>query len=280
MVDHLPGELAGARATRRAVLSGVSDATTWMEAALEAARLAGRVALVHWRRALAVESKADGSPVTAADRAAERAVREWLATRFPADGIQGEEFGLERGGSARRWTVDPIDGTKSFVRGVPLWGSLVAVCEGERVLAGAAVFPALGESLAAAPGQGCWHDGVRCRVSTVADLGAATVLATDARALVDGPRAEGLAALARAAGVTRTWGDAAGYLLVATGRAEVMLDLAMKPWDSAPLQPIIEEAGGVLTDLAGRATAFGDGTLATNAALAATVRATLGSSGG
>ncbi|MFI5371195.1 MAG: inositol monophosphatase family protein [Candidatus Eisenbacteria bacterium] len=254
----------------------MSDITTWMEAALEAARLAGRVALGHWRRELAVERKEDGSPVTLADRAAERVAREWIAGRFPADGILGEEFGLERGDAPRRWTVDPIDGTKSFVRGVPLWGSLVALCEGDRVLAGAAVFPALDESLVAGPGEGCWHDGTRCRVSEVARLADATILATDAVALVRGAHADGLAALARGAGVTRTWGDAAGYLLVATGRAEMMLDLAMKPWDSAPLQPIIEEAGGVFTDWTGRATAFGDGTLATNATLATVVRATLG----
>ncbi len=153
----------------------MSDGRVLMEAALEAATLAGRTAMTGWRRGLDVETKRDGSPVTAADRAAERAVREWLATRFPDDGVLGEESGLERADAPRRWIVDPIDGTKSFVRGVPLWGSLVAVCEGERVLAGAACFPALGETLAAAPGEGCWHDGTRCRVSEVARLADALV---------------------------------------------------------------------------------------------------------
>ncbi len=254
----------------------MSDGRMLMEAALEAATLAGRTAMTGWRRGLDVETKRDGSPVTAADRAAERAVREWLATRFPDDGVLGEESGLERADAPRRWIVDPIDGTKSFVRGVPLWGSLVAVCEGERVLAGAACFPALGESLAAAPGEGCWHDGTRCRVSEVARLADATLLLTDARILATGSRAEAFAALARGCGIVRTWGDAAGYLLVATGRAETMIDAVMNPWDAAALQPIITEAGGVFTDLTGRPTAFGEGALATNAALAGEVRAALG----
>src|SRR5690242_17296464 len=139
-----------------------------MEAALEVAIVAGRTAHACRRTALEVETKADGTPVTNADRAAERAAREWLARYFPDDGVLGEEFGVEREHAPRRWILDPIDGTKSFVRGVPLWGSLVAVCEGERVLAGAACFPALGETLAAAPGAGCWHDGARCHVSKVA----------------------------------------------------------------------------------------------------------------
>ena len=116
-----------------------------MEAALAAAEAAGAVALRHWRGGLAVERKADGSPVTAADRQAEQAARDWIGARFPTDGILGEELGVLRPEAPRRWVIDPIDGTITFVRGVPLWGSLVAVVEGERVLAGAAVFPAVGE---------------------------------------------------------------------------------------------------------------------------------------
>jgi fructose-1,6-bisphosphatase/inositol monophosphatase family enzyme len=134
-------------------------ASALLEAAAEVARLAGEVAIRHFRTRLAVETKRDGSPVTAADRAAERAAREWIERRFPRDGILGEEFGLVRGDAPRRWMVDPIDGTKTFVRGVPLWGTLVAVAEGETVLAGAAYYPAVGEMLAAAPGSGCWWNG-------------------------------------------------------------------------------------------------------------------------
>jgi len=243
--------------------------------AAELARITGMVALRHYRTNLAVETKADGSPVTVADRAAETAARAWVQSRFPQDGVLGEELGEERPGAARRWIIDPIDGTKSFVRGAPLWGSLVALCEGERVLAGAAYFPAVDELVAAAPGAGCWWNGSRCQVSTVGALADATVLTTDERFSERPERAAPWRALARAASVSRTWGDCFGYLLVATGRAEVMCDGTMSVWDAAALQPIIEEAGGVFTDWMGVPTAFGGSAVATNRSLADEVRAVL-----
>ena len=243
--------------------------------AAELARITGMVALRHYRTNLAVETKADGSPVTIADRAAETAARAWVQSRFPQDGVLGEELGEERPGAARRWIIDPIDGTKSFVRGAPLWGSLVALCEGERVLAGAAYFPAVDELVAAAPGAGCWWNGSRCQVSTVSALADATVLTTDERFSERPERAAPWRALARAASVSRTWGDCFGYLLVATGRAEVMCDGTMSVWDAAALQPIIEEAGGVFTDWMGVPTAFGGSAVATNRSLADEVRAVL-----
>ena len=248
-----------------------------MQAAAEVARVAGAVALGHYRSAgLRVEAKGDGSPVTVADRGAETAAREWIERRFPRDGILGEEFGLTRGEARRRWVLDPIDGTKTFVRGVPLWGTLVAVVEGEQVLAGAAFFPAVDELLAAAPGQGCWWNGTRCRVSDVAALADATVLITDERFPENPERRAPWRDLAARAAVSRTWGDCYGYLLVATGRAEAMADDVMNPWDAAAVQPIIEEAGGVFTDWRGRPTAFGGSAIATNAALAAEIRAAVG----
>ena len=246
--------------------------------AAELARLTGTVALRHYRSNLTVETKADGSPVTIADRAAETAARAWVQSRFPDDGILGEELGEERPGAARRWVIDPIDGTKSFVRGTPLWGSLVALCEGERVLAGAAYFPAVDELVAAAPGAGCWWNGRRCHVSGVRSLADATVLTTDERFRERPERAAGWRALSHAASVSRTWGDCFGYLLVATGRAEVMCDPIMSIWDAAALQPIIEEAGGVFTDWSGTPTAFGGSVVATNRELATDARALLASS--
>jgi len=246
--------------------------------AAELARITGMVALRHYRTNLAVETKADGSPVTVADRAAETAARAWVQSRFPQDGVLGEELGEERPGAARRWIIDPIDGTKSFVRGAPLWGSLVALCEGERVLAGAAYFPAVDELVAAAPGAGCWWNGSRCQVSTVGALADATVLTTDERFSERPERAAPWRALARAASVSRTWGDCFGYLLVATGRAEVMCDGTMSVWDAAALQPIIEEAGGVFTDWLGVPTVFGGSAVATNRLLADEARATLAQS--
>jgi len=250
-----------------------------LAAAEELARLTGSVALRHYRSALSVERKADGSPVTAADRAAEQAAREWVRQRFPDDGVLGEEFGEERAGARRRWIIDPIDGTKSFVRGVPLWGSLVALCEGETVLAGAAFFPAVDEIVVAAPGAGCWWNGRRCSVSPANDLSVATAVTTDERFRHHPARRSAWARLGAQIDVSRSWGDCFGYLLVATGRAEIMCDPELSPWDAAALQPIIVEAGGVFTDWSGQPTAFGGSAIATNRALAENARALLAGQG-
>jgi histidinol-phosphatase len=228
------------------------------EAVSEVAELAGAEALKHFRGRLEVEAKADGSPVTRADRDAERVVRDWVERHFPEDGILGEEFGETRPGARRRWLVDPVDGTRAFVKGVPLWGTLVAVAEGERVLAG------------------CWWNGTRCEVSSVASLTEATVLATDVGFLRSPERGERWRALATRTANARTWGDCYGYLLVAIGRAELMADGQLSPWDAAALQVAVEEAGGVFTDWSGHATAFSDGAVATNAALATELRRALG----
>jgi histidinol-phosphatase len=243
-----------------------------MQAVHEAAAMAGSVAMQHYQTELVVEAKHDGSPVTLADRATERALREWIQERFPTDAIQGEELDDLPGTSGRTWIVDPIDGTKSFIRGVPLWGSLVAVAQGQRVLAGAAAFPATGEIIAAAAGCGTWCNGRRARVSEVTDIARATVLITDDRSLGPPLSVDGWDLLSRRAAVARTWGDCFGYLLVATGRAEVMIDMVMNPWDAACFLPIIEEAGGVFSDLCGNVTAFGGHAIATNAHLAREVR--------
>ncbi len=131
-----------------------TESQSLMEAAAEVARKSGDVALDFFRKGVTVDIKGDGTPVTVADRTAEQTARDWIEKHFPEDGILGEEFGETRPGARRRWILDPIDGTKTFVRGVPLWGTLVAVAEGERILAGAAYFPPVGELLVAAPGAG------------------------------------------------------------------------------------------------------------------------------
>ena len=188
---------------------------------------------------------------------------------------QDARSGAVRIQARRRWILDPIDGTKSFVRGVPLWGTLVALAEGEEVLAGAAYFPAVGELVCAAPGEGCWWNDARCAVSAIDSLGGATVLTTDDRFRHRPERRHTFAALASRSAVVRSWGDCYGYLLVATGRAEAMVDDAVSPWDAAALQPIVTEAGGVFTSWAGAPTAFGGDAIATNAALAEEVRGIL-----
>lgn len=250
-----------------------------LQAVAEVAALAGAEALAHFGSALEVELKSDGSPVTRADRDAERAARAWIEARFPADGILGEEFGETRPGAARRWLLDPVDGTRAFVQGVPLWGTLVAVAEGDRVLAGAAEYPAVRERIAAARGEGCWRNGARCRVSEVTSLAEATVLATDAAFRRTPERGRLWHALAARARTARTWGDCYGYFMVATGRAELMTDGVLSPWDAAAPHLLVEEAGGVFTDWQGRATSFGDGAIASNAALARELRAALGVAG-
>jgi histidinol phosphatase-like enzyme (inositol monophosphatase family) len=249
-----------------------------VQAVSEVAALAGARALSYWRRNIAVEWKADGSPVTRADREGETMARQWIAARFPNDAILGEEFGATPGTSGRRWLIDPVDGTKTFVRGVPLWGTLIAVVEGDTVLAGAAAFPAVNELISAAPGEGCWHEGGRASVSAVARLDEATLLTTDMGAAGPADRQSAIERLARRAAIARTWGDCYGYLLVATGRAEAMLDTRVGDWDSAALLPIIQEAGGVFTDWDGRVTGLGGSAVATNALLADEVRRMLATS--
>jgi histidinol phosphatase-like enzyme (inositol monophosphatase family) len=248
------------------------DLSLLLEATQELARRAGGVALRHFRSALTVEAKTDGSPVTIADRSAEETAREWITRRFPTDGILGEEFGAHLPAAKRRWLIDPVDGTKTFVRGVPLGGTLIAVCEDETVLAGAAFFPAVDEIVSAASGLGCWWNGSRTHVSNVATVEDATVLTTDERFRRIPERAEAWQRLAAPAAISRTWGDCYGYLLVATGRAEVMVDGSAAPWDAAALLPVITEAGGVFTDWNGNPTAFGGSIVATNAALAERAR--------
>ena len=253
----------------------MSEARSWMEAAEAVARVAGEVALRHYHRGVTVETKGDGTPVSVADRQAEEAARAWLEKHCPADGILGEELGMTRPEARRRWILDPIDGTKTFVRRVPLWGTLVALAEGETVLAGAAFFPAVDELVVAAQGAGCLWNGKPARVSSVSKLSEAVLLTTDTR-MGTPEQCRVLDGLCGRAGFARTWGDCYGYLLVATGRAEAMADMIMAPWDAAALQPIIEEAGGAFTDWTGRRTAFGGNAVASNAALAAEVRAALG----
>jgi histidinol phosphatase-like enzyme (inositol monophosphatase family) len=245
---------------------------SYLEVVTAVAKLAGDFAMSHYGKSLAVDIKKDGSPVTAADRGAEQRARAWIEKHFPDDGILGEEFGDVRPEARRRWILDPIDGTKSFVRQVPLWGTLVAVAEGEKVLAGCAYFPAIAEVVAAAAGEGCHWNGVRCRVSSTTSIAESTVLVTDDRFAERPDRGAAWNELASKASVARTWGDCYGYLLLATGRAEVMLDDIVAPWDAAALYPIVTEAGGAFMDWRGRDTAFGGDVIATNAALAKPVR--------
>jgi histidinol-phosphatase len=247
-----------------------------LHAVADLARLTGATALGMYEPSIAVERKKDGSPVTIADRTAERVAREWLEIRFPDHGILGEELGSTRPDAELRWFIDPIDGTQSFIRGVPLWGTLVAVARGAEVLAGAIYCPAVRELVCAALGEGCWWNDARASVSKVDSLADAAVLTTDHRFANNPDRGEAWRELASRSHMARGWSDCYGYLCVATGRAEAMVDPEMTPWDAAALIPVISEAGGVITDWKGKVTAFGDGIVASNAALAPQVQDILG----
>ena len=229
-----------------------------LEFAVDIARGAGAIALAAYRTSLGHERKADRSLVTAADRQAETYLRERIRQSFPDDEIVGEEFGTESGSSDRRWIVDPIDGTFSFVAGVPLFGVLVGVEVGGETIAGAAHFPALDETFAARRGGGCHVNGARTHTRPTQQLSEALVVGNDPQTALG---------LIRAAETYRGWGDAYAYALVASGRADVAFDRVMNVWDCAALAPIVEEAGGTFTDWRGHRTIRGGSAVATNGPL-------------
>lgn len=238
-----------------------------LDFAVDLAREAGDITLKYFRQSPSVDKKADGSFVTRADREAEAYLRRSISNSFPDDGILGEEEGEQAGKSGRRWIVDPIDGTYSFVHGVPLYGVLVALeIDGDPQI-GVINIPAVGELACAARGHGCFCNGERVRVSATGLLEEALLLATDFGTCEHygfGPAAEYLQKRAKA---RRTWGDCYGHVLVASGRADIMLDPVMNPWDCAALLPIVEEAGGTFTDWRGQRTIKGGNAISTNGAL-------------
>ena len=232
-----------------------------LDTAVAIARQAGDATLAWYRSStLDVETKGDGSPVTAADRAAERIVREEVASRFPGDAIVGEEEDDTDGTSGRTWYVDPIDGTKSFVHGVPLYSTLLAVDDEHGPAVGVIHLPALGETVWAGRGLGCWHDGRPARVNDRTELEGAYVMTSG----IDYWPADLFARMLTVPVVLRTWGDGYGYALVATGRAEAMIDPTVNPYDIAPMRVILAEAGGRFSDLAGRPRHDGGSGVATN----------------
>jgi histidinol-phosphatase len=246
-----------------------------LDFAVEVAWRAGRVTLAGYQTGIVAEAKADDSPVTRADRDAERLARSLIEARFPHDGIIGEEEGEVRPGADRRWILDPIDGTRSYIRGVPFYGVLLALEEEGEAVLGVIHFPALAETVYAARGLGCWWNGRRALVSDTYRLDQAFVLTTDAENVYRADRGTGWDALRARVARWRTWGDCYGYALVATGRADAMLDPMMSIWDAAALAPIIEEAGGVFTDWDGQPGHTGGSAIATNTALARDIRAIL-----
>ena len=235
--------------------------------AVELARGAGDITLKYFRRTPETTTKTDGSYVTIADREAEAYIRRQIRERFPEDGILGEEEGESQGRSGRRWIIDPIDGTFSFVHGVPFYGVLIGVETDGEMSAGVINIPALGELVSAAKGLGCYLNGEPTQVSQTRRLEDALLLCTDFTACERYGFGEAAKRLQSRARTSRTWGDCYGYVLVATGRADVMLDPVMNVWDCAALLPIMEEAGGTFTDWRGVGAVDAGNSIATNGLL-------------
>ena len=215
---------------------------------------AGRITLSHYNKGIVHDLKEDETPVTAADHATEEFIRGEIEKNFPTHAIVGEEFGEshspsgggdgDKGGHAFRWIIDPIDGTKSFMKGVPFYSVLIALeIEGEPRV-GAVCFPALDEILYAADGLGCWWNGRRTRVSEVGELKKAVFCYTSWSGFRTMKRLKVFGRFHKEFFFGRGWSDAYGYHMVATGRAEVMLDPSIEVWDVAPFGPIFREAGG------------------------------------
>lgn len=248
-----------------------------LDVALDAAYEAGRITLSYFQTArYDVESKSDSSPVTAADHAAEDHIVGAIRRHFPMHAIIGEERGEVSGTESVQWIIDPIDGTRSFISGVPLYGVMIGVVVEGVPTIGVVNVPALNDMYWGVKGHGSFWNGRRARVSECASLEHSRLLTTDPRRLaVDGDARDSQKALYRRleerAAMVRSRGDCYGHMLVATGRAEIMLDPKMSLWDCAAVMPIVVEAGGHFNDFSGVARIDGPDAMSTNAALHARV---------
>ncbi len=240
----------------------------YLDFTVETAYLAGRLTLGYFQTGVQPDLKADDTPVTLADRKAEELIRSRIEEAYPHHAVIGEEHGAkEVEGATHRWIIDPIDGTKAFTRGVPLYGVLIGLEIEGTVQVGAAYLPALDEMVAAATGEGCWWNGRRAHVSNVTDLSRAFLTFSDLNSFERYNRSEAFMRLVRATYHRVGWSDAYGYVLVATGRAEIMLDPVMNVWDCGPFPPILQEAGGYFGDWRGHVTVYGGEALATTQTL-------------
>ncbi|NMW21973.1 MAG: histidinol-phosphatase [Chlorobiaceae bacterium] len=236
-----------------------------LQLAIELAEQAGRLTLDYFSsKSLQVFTKRDATPVTEADRKAEELIRQAIMSRYPEDGLLGEEFEERQTLNNRRWIIDPIDGTKAFIHRVPLYGVMIALEVDGFMQLGVVYFPALGELYHAERGCGAFLNGSPISVSSVSEVRQATVLYTEREYLLDPPSLHPVDTLRRDAALVRGWGDCYGHMLVASGRAEVSVDKVMSPWDCAALIPIVIEAGGCCFDYRGETTISGEGLVSAN----------------
>ena len=249
-----------------------------LEFATGLAQEAGALTLRYFGGVVDHDTKGDGSPVTIADREAEQLIRGRVEARYPDHSILGEEYGESNEGARVRWILDPIDATRSFMLGVPLYGVLVGIeVEGESAV-GVAHFPSLSETVAAGTGLGCTWNGRPCHVSSVSRIEDAVICTTDVERILSRPEGEGWRRLQQRCAFSRTWGDCYGHALVTTGRIEAQVDPVMAPWDAGPFLTMVTEAGGRFTTLGGEATVHGGSGVSSNGLLHGEVLAGLGTS--
>ena len=236
-----------------------------LQLAVKLAEEAGNLTLSFYQsKSLKVDAKRDNTPVTEADRKAEELIRKGITDVFPGDGIFGEEFEEKISVNGRRWILDPIDGTRSFIHGVPLYGIMIGLEVDRRMKLGVVNFPALNEMYCAEEGFGAFMNGDAIQVSGISDYRDATVVFTEKEYLLDPPSDHPVDSLRHDAGLVRGWGDCYGHMLVASGRAEVAVDKIMSPWDCAAVIPIVLEAGGNCFDYTGQTTIYGQGLVSAN----------------
>ncbi len=231
----------------------MTDYKNLLDYAVKIARAGGQETLKYFKKDVQVQIKDDASPVTEADQAAERVMRKLIQNEFPGHGILGEEFGLHQEDADVQWILDPIDGTVGFIHGIPLYTTLVGVTVNGEPVAGVICAPYMDELVCAAKGHGAWFNGKQTKIRKLKELDEASLMTSDVQYFDTYGYKKSFNHLLKLVRTHRTWGDAYGHLMVATGRADIMLDPVLSVWDAGPLLTIITEAGGAFTDLEGNA---------------------------
>ena len=249
------------------------DIKELLAAATEIAKIGGEHTLKYFKKDIEIISKADDSPVTIADRETEQVIRQQILQRYPDHGIIGEEFGRTNEDSRIQWVLDPIDGTKSFIHGVPFYTTLIGIMIDNEPIVGVINAPALNEICAAAIGHGVSFNGKACQVKETQELKDSTLLVTEIRRFKDQGLEDEFQELMSQTKLHRTWGDAYGHMMVAIGRAELMFDPVLNLWDAAALLPVVKEAGGIFSDMKGEETIHSGNGFSTNKALYPQVKA-------
>ena len=246
-----------------------------LDAATDIARIGGNHTLNYFKKDFEVISKEDDSPVTIADRETEQIIRREILKRYPDHGIIGEEFGKTNPESNIQWVLDPIDGTKSFIHGVPFYTTLIGIMIDNEPVVGIINAPALDELCAAGIGLGATYNGQPCSVTDTTELSEAAFLVTEIRKFQEIGMESLFQDLLARTKLHRTWGDAYGHMMVAIGRADLMFDPLLNIWDAAALLPIMKESGGIFSDTNGVETIHSGNGFSTNKALFPKVKAIL-----